>query len=179
LTPALLELILFIIPLTVSSDENVKLAPLIVNEYVQYYSGSGMYSATQSAIDLTKINGVALATDQLARVLLPLVSTKAAAIASARDTSQSYDDEYYKDLLDFSGRISSLLRDANVTAAHTALQQAMSAAIIAEGHTGPDVAGSHGLSIYIPEPGYYLTTYGDLQFAHASHWDGFLYSMTR
>lgn len=148
------------------------LSKTIVHEYVQAYVNS--YAVTESAIDLSKIDLVAEAADELAAALIPLAGTHANAIASARNTSQDYAYTYYKDLVDFSGRVSSLLANPAVSAANTKLQAAMSAAVIAEEHTGSSVAQSHGISIYISEPIAYLPRYTELAFARDTRWDELL-----
>lgn len=154
-----------------------ELCNVLVQEYVTAYTGR--YSVTQSAVDLSKITGVAQAADSLARALIPFASSSAAALSSARDTAQSYAYVYYKDLVDYATRVSALLGSDEVFAARNELSNAMSAAVIAEAHTGASVAQSHGLSIYIPEPSTYLVRYRDLAFARDTQWDEFLKAQQR
>jgi len=153
------------------------LGKVIVDEFVDAYTGS--FSVTQSVVDLARIGDVAAAVDGLAGALIPLAAGKSAALASARSTAQQYAFVDYKDLLDFAERAASVLGDASVSSALIALQQAMTQAIVAEGHTGSSVAQSHGLSIYIPPPGSYLTRYEELMFAKDTRWDEFLKAQTR
>jgi hypothetical protein len=160
-----------------SSMSAPELSSLIVNDYVNEYEGQ--YAVTQSAIDLSQMGHLAQAVDGFAGTLIPLSTSHAAGLASARDTAQSYAYIYYKDLLDYSSRVSALLGDPAVSAAQQNLQMALSAAVIAERHTGSSVASSHGLSIYIPQPGSYLPRYEELQFARDTRWDEFLSAQTR
>jgi hypothetical protein len=53
----------------------------------------------------------------------------------------------------------------------------MKSAVLYETHTGTDVAGSHGLSVWIPDPltyNLYSSRYSALSLSQDARWDQFL-----
>lgn len=140
-----------------------ELGRLIAQKYVEAYTNQ--YDVTQSVVDLTKVTAVADAADDLAAAIIPNASSNAAALRSARESSQAYAFDYYKDLLDYAGLVKQMVPDAAITAAYSKLQTALSQAVFYEAHTGTSVSRSHGLSIYVPTPSEYLSRYETLSFS--------------
>lgn len=143
-----------------------QLGQTIVDEYINHYSEPGHeYPSTESLIDLANIENVAQSADDLAAAILPHVNSDEAALVTARQNSQAYAFEYYKDLIDYAGMVHQLIPDPAITTAYNNLQVALNSAVIFERHTGSEVSRSHGLSIYMPEdPTDYVDSYENLSF---------------
>jgi len=143
-----------------------ELGTAISQEYVGYFAEPGhQYSVTQSVVDLANIQPVAQAADDLAKAVIPHASTDADALRAARQNAQAYAFDIYKDLLDYARVVNQLVPDPNISAAYSRLQSALSAAVLFEAHTGASVERGHGLSVYVPAPGDYLTRYENLSFS--------------
>lgn len=147
-------------------------ASVIVNQTVDYLAGR--FDATHSAVDLSKIGPVTSAADQLARALIANSSTYGSQITSARNSSQAYSDNDFKDAFDFAQRVKEAAPVSDVIAAADALSSAIAACTITERHSGTSVANSHGLSIYLPAPADFDAGYSQLAFAQATSWDEWL-----
>jgi hypothetical protein len=160
----------------------------IVTRTLQDYGPNG--NNTQSLIDTTRVADVAAKVDAfgsvLARHLLPDVPPSTTAMAYARQNAESYKPPYdeYKDLWHYAElmRQQALALDqAAGTATRTDIQNAASAvkasldaAVLAEGH-GALHPNSHGLAAYVPDPGGYLASYGNLALARtATSWTNWL-----
>ena len=76
------------------------LAKLIVTEYGKWYRKT-REAATQSALDLTRIQPVAEAVNGLADVLLADLTAVAGAVSLSRDKAQKFEMPEYLDLGDF------------------------------------------------------------------------------
>jgi hypothetical protein len=156
-------------------------ATTIVNKTMDRMTG--LFDATQSAMDLSKVVPIATAADLLARALSANSSTYASQIASARDASQHYTlYAEYKDACDFAEKVKAAAPAPDIVAAADYLTSAITSATILERHWGASVAGSHGLSIAIPTPAYYhdhyQTVYSQLAFAQDTAWDEWLRGIT-
>ena len=55
----------------------------------------------------------------------------------------------------------------------------MTDALVAENHAGFSVRNSHGLSLYVPQPSDYLSSYESLHFALNTKWDEFIQAQTK
>ena len=145
-----------------------ELGKVIAQEYVNYYAQpEHAYPVTQSLVDLSKVQDVAEAANDLAAAIIPHASTNAAALRTARQSTQFYAFNFYKDLLDYASLVNQLVPDPAISTAYTRLQSALSAAVIYEKHTGADVDRSHGLSVYLTAPGEYpeyMSRYRNLSF---------------
>ena len=99
-------------------------------------------------------------------------------ISNARSTAKSYilwDRPQYKDLYDFAQIIKNNVPDCQSEA--QAVMDLINSVIVTEGHSGPGMDNSHGLSIYlIDSPAEYDSSYDLLQFAIDMQWDEFLLS---
>lgn len=158
----------------------------IVTEFVNKYSGQS--GITQSYIDLSKMDGVAAALESFGTALLPHVNDQAAVIANARANAVHYGEgaslyEGFMDLYGFADNIANTTSQSDMKTAANNLKTALkgsSGAILQSGVGGSDEANSHGLSIYIPAPGNYLSAYSNLALATAApHWRLFLQSQTQ
>ncbi len=155
----------------------LELSETIARETLNYYGTSNDY--TQSVIDTTQLPGFVSALDNFAGALLANGSNQSAAIVAARtsvdffpDTDSSYN---YRDLYQYAEKVKAA-NVASVTAAATALQAAIDRAVVVH-YEGTQHAGTHGLSIYLPDPynyGRYLQPYGALDLALNTRWPTWL-----
>lgn len=155
------------------------LASALVSDYISYYSGKAR--CTLSALDLTRVNAVVEAADELATTMSANLATYGDAIRVAATDAQHYDisGSYadYRDLHDFAAR----LRDsASCETLEDAASQVIAAAgrlVIAQRNTGGGVSDSHGVSIYLPTPATrsdaLTTQYSGISFGRDTSWDEF------
>ncbi|MDW8104363.1 MAG: clostripain-related cysteine peptidase [Armatimonadota bacterium] len=147
----------------------------IVMQTLNHYNPDNTDNITQSALDASQIENVARRVDALAITLLQVASEQGAAVRAARENAQAYAEYTYKDLWDYTEQLRARMPSSpQLTEAIDGVQNALSQAVIAEGHSNRRVNRSHGLSIYVPTPSGYETRYGLLAFARATHWDEWL-----
>lgn len=140
-----------------------ELGTVIAQEFVKAYVDQT--DVAESVLDLSKMSDVAQATDELVTAIIPHKSTDASPLRTARRNAQAYEFDFYKDLTDYAALVNQLVPDPAITSARAKLQSAMSSAVIFEAHTGSTMDRSHGLSVYVPEPGDYITRYETLSFS--------------
>ena len=157
--------------------QQLTICELIVNGYIDNLSTSGL-PATISALHFNNeflSNGLDII-NNFANALMD--STYQEEISNARSTAQAYvlwDRPQYKDLYDFAQIIKNNVPDCQSEA--QAIMDLVNNVIVAEGHTGPGMDNSHGLSIYlIDSPAEYDSSYDLLRFATDTQWDEFLQS---
>jgi hypothetical protein len=159
------------------SMEQLAICETIVSEYVDNLSTSGL-PVTMSALQFNNdflYNSLDII-NNFSTALMD--STYQEEISNARSTAQAYvlwDRPQYKDLYDFAQIIKNNVPDCQSEA--QAVMDLINNVIVAEGHTGPGMDNSHGLSIYlIDSPAEYDSSYNLLQFAIDTQWDEFLQS---
>ena len=155
-----------------------ELATTIVRRYVACYAG-GKTNATQSAIDLGKLNDLVTAIDRLARVLLGALPSPSLELAlfTAWRRSLRFFGGLYVDLHDFAGHLRRATSRDDVKRACVELQDVIESnegPIIAEQHVGPHMAPASGLSIYFPPFHDPTSIYRELDFARRTRWADFL-----
>ncbi|MBA7532108.1 hypothetical protein ES705_24334 [subsurface metagenome] len=157
--------------------EQLAICEMIVNGYIDNLSTHAL-PATISAFQFNNeflSNGLNII-NNFANALL--ASTYQEEISSARSTAQAYvlwDRPQYKDLYDFAQIIKNNVPDCQSEA--QAVMDLINSVIVAEGHSGPGMDNSHGLSIYlIDSPAEYDSSYDLLRFATDTQWDEFLQS---
>jgi len=140
-----------------------ELGSYFVQEHIAAYPNSNV---TQSTIDLKQMNALAQSIDSFASALRNRLSDSnfKGQIRNLRQQTQSYGYEYYRDLYHFADLVDSNVSDGTVRAAARQVKTSLLTAILSEAHTGPDVTNSHGLSIYLPVSGDYISTYTNLRF---------------
>ena len=155
-----------------------ELGAIIVQRYIESYEGT-RENATQSAIDLTKLDDLVEAVDQLAATLvvaLPNARLSGAIRSAWRRSLRFFDDSY----VDLHYLVANLARSANLRAIRQACHevQALTAGersrIIAEAHTGLGIPAARGLSIYFPPRRNPSVYYHELDFARRTRWADFL-----
>ena len=158
-----------------------ELAERITNDYVASYGVA--QTPTMSAVDLDPTyTTLSLALDDFARELINAGGKEIGSISAARSASQDYYISTYIDLYDFADEIDS--RD--IGGAGSALDLASQAVkdaighppvagrpLIAEGHKGNGVSGSHGIAIYYPT-GSPIGSYSGLNLADNNAWWPFI-----
>jgi hypothetical protein len=156
-----------------------ELATAVVHRYGEYYSGARSAPATQSAIDLARLDDLVRAVDGLARTLLGALPSKNLEVAlyTAWRRSLRFFDNLYVDLHHFAANLARATSRSDVKRACAEVRGAIEAQpgpIIAARHCGPNLAAATGLSIYFPpfrEPSIF---YRELDFASRTRWADFL-----
>ena len=148
------------------------LSSLIVNKYVQSYSGGsqGYSNVTLSAINLNNISILSTKVSELANLLIDSFSTFKTQINNARNNALKFADSDYKDLYHFTSLIKSNISDISIQNKSQEVLDSFSSVIISEAHTSY-YSNAHGLSIYYPWPANYYNSYGNLLFAQDTLWD--------
>jgi hypothetical protein len=155
-----------------------ELATTIVQRYAESYGGTED-EATQSAIDLAKLDEVVGSVDALARALLkalPNASLEAAIYSAWRRTLRFFDN-LYADLHDLVKHLAAATDRAEIGQCCVAVRRALEASpgpILAAAHVGARLRAARGLSIYFPpfrEPSIF---YKELLFAQRTRWADFL-----
>lgn len=121
-----------------------------MREFVASYPKSE--AVTQSAFDLASLTEVQRTADELGTLLAKAYAkgdfAVTGAISDARSRAQGYDHPDYVDLHDFCGRLAKNF-PASARLAKK-VQDAIAACVFANGAPNAKVAGSSGLSIYLP-----------------------------
>jgi hypothetical protein len=153
-----------------------ELGATIVQRYVESYR-HGAESATQSAVDLGRIDDLVEAVDVLARRLL--AGSKSTALATAlhgaRRRTLQFFEGLYVDLHHLAGNVATTTGTGRTADACRDVQRMIDGheargPIIAEGHAGASMAPARGISIYFPLFLDRSTFYRELDFASATHW---------
>lgn len=150
-----------------------QVASQIVTDYMNFYGFGGFQ--TQSAVDLSGVGAVTAAVNTLAVDLSANMSQYFYAVRDARAQSEEYQDPDFIDLYHFAQLIQTGILDPQIQADAQNVMNAVSTAVIAEGH-GASRPNSHGISIYFPYGwGDYLSRYEtETTFAVNTWWDEFL-----
>ncbi|MCX6376726.1 MAG: hypothetical protein NTU88_11960, partial [Armatimonadetes bacterium] len=152
------------------------LSRAIVDDYIEYYSASSR-TFTLSAVNLLMLDDVVSSADELAGAILANLSDVRTEVQLAQENTQPFDYDkgeyrYYRDLYDFARLVSeNVTSNAAVRSASDKLMSAVDTAIIYERSQGSNVAHSHGMSIYLPDPGFMLSSYDTIEFSLATRWD--------
>src|SRR5262245_57692753 len=166
---------------TMAPEELVK---IIVTEYGRWFKASGE-GATQSALDLGRVQPVADAIDGLAGEFLKDLNGVAGAVSLARDKSQKFEYPEYIDLGDFAAQlIQRLPNNGGVVAAAdkvlAALQPASGtgAFVVQNATTGTKLVRATGVSIYFPrDKSEYAPDYKGLLLSKSGGWRKLLEGM--
>lgn len=149
-----------------------QLPTIIVNKYMaSYVSG-----VTQSSRILWS-REVAYKANDLARAIRsnPNVWGTVKEIISS---TQCYSYSDYRDLYDFAKRLKDNGSIPNsIKNAAQAVMTAVNNVVTAEGHSGTNLANSHGISIWLPDASQFASgkaSYSLLDFAHDTEWDEML-----
>jgi hypothetical protein len=156
------------------------LAKIMVTEYGKYYQKTRQ-AATQSALDLGKIQAAAAAVNALAGALLADLQSVAGAVLLARDRAQKFEMPEYIDLGDFAKQLAQRLpQNAAVKAATDKVLQALqpgTGVVMQNVTSGSSMQRATGVSIYFPHSEEYAPDYGDLAFSKDGRWKTFLQAL--
>jgi len=155
-----------------------ELAATIVDDYIASYRADGG-SVTQSAVDMSQIDGVSAAIDTLGNTLLAAMADAAAkdAIQIARLKTQRFDDNLNAnvDLRNFCERLDAAAPlSTEVKSAARGVGVALDKYVIKNGHLGEKVANAKGVSIYFPQDQISPLYTKHLDFAQENSWTKFL-----
>ena len=178
---------LWLTALKASGKNPCDLGNSIVSTFISqpaYVSDFFQSELTMSMTDLTALQNVISALDAFGIKLRAHRVDSAAIIASARDTSQTFDFSDYKDLYDFADHIRTSGAPAELKQSAMDLETAMvsstTGSILASQH-GNDRASTHGratgLTIHFPLPGQLESEYATLAISQpgaAPNWGLFL-----
>lgn len=151
-----------------------ELGRVIVAEHILRYPNQPV---TQSLLVTAALPEFAAKVDAFALALLDALPAHHAQIEQARQATQAYKLPYYRDLFDFAAKVRERVPDPAVQAAAAAVMQGLTngGPVIADRHQGLEVAGSHGLSIYLPGPGQLSAGYANLAFTRDfPNWSRFI-----
>lgn len=131
---------------------------------------------TMSAVDTAGLDGLRISVDELSNHFVSQIEVFRGWFDHA--SVQSYAD-FCVDLGDFVHHVQTMDPTSDVVRLVNQVETALEQCVVAETH-GSAVAGSHGLSIYFPDPrsSIYNTQYHDpdvgLHFVRDTHWDELL-----
>src|SRR5579884_490099 len=159
----------------------------IVQDFIANYNPTQWPDLTQSVLDLSKMQAVANALEALAQTLNKHIIDQSAAYVYARTNAWSYDNPYYadnKDLFNYVDLIRQKTTATDLQQAAVGVENSLTGtngAILYNGH-GSNQPNSNGLAVYVPAPGSYITTYGNLALSQpggAPDWAKFLVSQAQ
>ena len=145
---------------------------LIVDKYAASYNNgsAGNSSATQSAVDLTKIDALRDAVNGYCKTVM--AGNYASAMKTALNQVQKF---YYRtniDFLHFVELTENTIKDEAYQTAATKLEAAIKAAIIENGISGYSCNNAKGMAIYFPTSSYsFSNEYKNLAFAKDTMWE--------
>ncbi len=154
----------------------VDFAAHIVHAYVQSYIDRG-YSGdvTQAALDLSQLESLNTALDQLADALSARLPRAAAQIWKAHRKTKRFWHNTLADIGSFAAEIKRTTRDAATRQAAdqvtAALRIGAGGCVIAEAHNGRGVTACRGITIYLPSNLVGISRYySDLEYAGKHRW---------
>lgn len=155
------------------------LGQVITDDYIASYS-SYDGPVTMAALNLQSIDQLTSAADQLSDAIVANMSQVRSGVRTAQSATQHFDNStnpeytYYRDLYDFARLVNTYVANTAVQSAAQGVMSAVSSTVIREGHRDADVAYSHGISVYLPNPGSMVPQYTGTTFAQATSWDDML-----
>lgn len=148
----------------------------IAKVYAASYSGGSQGSSpgcTQSSIDCTKLDKVAVAIDEFGKAITDNIAEISATVTAALSKTDAYYYTDYKDAYHFAQLMSnspSKVVNAAAKNVMTAVGECVVANHVSKGYYAKH-ENANGLSLYIPKKYQYKQNYEDLQFAKDTNWD--------
>jgi Clostripain family len=127
------------------------LATTIVDSYNSFYIPDTRESSTKSAFDMSQIDALDAKIVALAKALQS-DSGATAAVQLAQANTQSYAYPANHDIYDFCQYLNSRVTGTAKTLTSDIMTM-VGSVVVDSKYTGTDVSNSHGLAIYIPQPG--------------------------
>ncbi|MDO8476048.1 MAG: clostripain-related cysteine peptidase [Candidatus Rokubacteria bacterium] len=153
-----------------------ELGAAVVQRYVESYRHGGE-DATQSAINLGRLDDLVEAVDVLARRLLAGLKSAAviASLLAARRKTLQFFEGLYVDLYHLAANLATTAGNSLIADACRDVQRIIDgdevrSPIIAQAHAGAPMAPARGLSIYFPLFLDRSAFYRELDFARATRW---------
>ena len=152
------------------------LAAHIVKAYVRSYADRGYPGpVTQSALDLSRMDGVTGALDALAGALIAHMPEAATEVWRAQRPSARFAHNTLWDIAHFCEELERLTADGAVRQAagevRAKLRAGAGGLVLSESHYGDTVGRCGGVSVYlIPPPGDVSRYYADLEYAKDGRW---------
>ena len=153
-----------------------ELGAAVVQRYVESYRHGGE-NATQSAINLGRLDDLVEAVDVLARRLLAGLKSAAvmASLLAARRTTLQFFEGLYVDLHHLAANLATTAGNSLIADACRDVQRIIDgdevrSPIIAQAHVGASMAPARGISIYFPLFLDRSAFYRELDFARATRW---------
>jgi hypothetical protein len=156
----------------------------IVRRYIESYELTAE-EATQSAIDLSRLELLVEAVDQLAAALLESLTRPGLdlAVHAAWRTSVRFFNGVYVDLYDFARNLGSVTHDTppvhEACRAIVDIMDGPASPVLATAHVGERLRTARGLSIYFPPFRDPSVQYRDLDLARRTRWADFLDAFLR
>ena len=152
------------------------LGEAIVDEYMDYYGTGYTGTFTLSAINLTALDRLVSATDAFSQAIIANLPAAQVGVRNAQAQAQHYDYDQaqyddYKDLYDFARLVNDQVPVPAVQSSATSVMSAVENVVIHQRNSGGLMENSHGISIYLPDPGTTLSQYNLLDFSLDTHWD--------
>lgn len=156
--------------------DGIQLGTMVVDAYLRACDPAA--SATQSVLDLSRVDDVVTAVNALCRCVLDNVAVARPLVVGAARAAQRYRDPDSCDLYDFCRVIWDHAAEMPLRARAYEVMSLLAPAgpdrfVAAEGHRGEHVARSHGVSIYYPS-GAISRCYRRLDFSCDTLWDDML-----
>jgi hypothetical protein len=154
----------------------------IVSEYIASYdAGAASEVVTQSALDLSRMEDVAAALDQLSVALMAGIADPRVygGVRRARKDAQSFYDRDYLDLLSLCTLFqkycpSQPVNDAAQNLIDLVSPGAEGSMVLNALSLGSEIQDSHGLAIYFPPEGRVSPFYETLEMSKTTRWHDFL-----
>jgi len=161
---------------TSPSTTAAQMGQAIVNGYANWMDArlTG-YNYTMSAVDMTALNGVVTATNDLAASLEANFATYNSQIQSSRLATIRYWWTSYIDLYDFADNIYANITDATIRTNAQTVKNAVSAYVLTERHSSYQ-ADSHGVTIFFPTDSSSFYNPSSYDFAVGAIWPGVILS---
>jgi hypothetical protein len=160
-----------------------EVATYLTEEYIKAYDGGiyGTQDVTYSAYDLSRIDGLLNSIKALNVSLSNLSPTDFSAAKTAANGTMSFALDDYKDLENFTSKLSSSKVSVNSTVLNS-VKDSIADFVIAHGATGV-YEGATGVAIWLPTSSYELSPYADryskLEFNKATGWLSFLQKVAK
>jgi hypothetical protein len=148
-------------------------AKQFVQKYMESYRGDE--TVTQSAVDVSQVEGVAEASSAFADACIPLIDSREdfGDFSRAVKNAQRFRMKDFADLGDLCERVGGSSAPAAVRDAATKVRSALfgdTGFVIASGQKGEGVAGATGAAVYFPIVGDVQVAYEELDFGHDTAW---------
>jgi hypothetical protein len=131
----------------------------IVTQFTAFYqaSGANQTAATQAALTTSGLPALCSAIGSYGAALTAKDATLHSQINTARAASTTFNDGYptssyedYHDLVDFINRVNIYTGDSTLATAGAQVTQALTACLLAQGHTTLETSPCYGVAIYAP-----------------------------